>query len=581
MGACAGFLAGAAVLASTSAWAAGNEFTYQGKLQLAGQPVNDTCDFRFRLYDAAGGGVQIGAQLTAANVTVVDGIMTVDLDFGPGIFTGGNRFLEIDVRCPAGAGAYTTLSPRQPITAAPYALKSLGNTMSWVDYSGEVRTADNVGIGVGNEASQAKFHIKSSDANIPNSFLWNDDMIIEEKNNDAVLGLYAEVGKKSAITFGDTFASSAGVKWSMYRSSNTLNFEWAGSGLGQGTRLVTMNGSTVDPAFGIMTPTSPQSTFQVGTFLHVDLLDPFMGVNRSDPITGSEIFGLSQATSSYAGMYIETTNTSRAGRPFYGYAVNGASEAWTYFDAATSTWRVNASGDRFAISQSTGHVGVGTTAPAERLHVVGGTDTEIASGGYIVTGATNSSNISMDNNEIQARNNGGASILYLNHGGGNVHVGQNSGGTVRLVTPVIQITGGSDFSEMFDVGGDVDVEPGMVVVIDAENPGRLIPSTHSYDCKVAGVVSGAGGVGTGMIMAHDGTIADGEHPVALSGRVYCLVDAANGAIEPGDMLTTSDRPGHAMKATDRDRGNGSIIGKAMTSLEEGEVGLVLVLVNLQ
>jgi hypothetical protein len=62
--------------------------------------------------------------------------------------------------------------------------------------------------------------------------------------------------------------------------------------------------------------------------------------------------------------------------------------------------------------------------------------------------------------------------------------------------------------------------------------------------------------------------------------VYVLATTANGAIAPGDLLTTSDLPGYAMKATDRERSPGAIIGKAMTGLDEGE-GLVLVLVNLQ
>ena len=72
----------------------------------------------------------------------------------------------------------------------------------------------------------------------------------------------------------------------------------------------------------------------------------------------------------------------------------------------------------------------------------------------------------------------------------------------------------------------------------------------------------------------------GEMPVALAGRVYVLADASEGAIEPGDLLTTSALPGHAMKATDLTAAQGAILGKAMTSLEEG-TGLVLVLVTLQ
>jgi hypothetical protein len=81
-------------------------------------------------------------------------------------------------------------------------------------------------------------------------------------------------------------------------------------------------------------------------------------------------------------------------------------------------------------------------------------------------------------------------------------------------------------------------------------------------------------------MGQIGSVADGAHPVALSGRVYCLVDAGYGAIKPGDLITTSNTPGHGMIATDYDRARAAVIGKAMSSLDEGK-GLVLVLVNLQ
>ena len=69
--------------------------------------------------------------------------------------------------------------------------------------------------------------------------------------------------------------------------------------------------------------------------------------------------------------------------------------------------------------------------------------------------------------------------------------------------------------------------------------------------------------------------------IALSGRVWVRSDASSSAISPGDLLTTSDNPGYSMKALDRERSHGAILGKAMTSLSQGERGLVLVLVNLQ
>ncbi|MHC5109222.1 MAG: hypothetical protein ACYTHJ_05025 [Planctomycetota bacterium] len=146
---------------------------------------------------------------------------------------------------------------------------------------------------------------------------------------------------------------------------------------------------------------------------------------------------------------------------------------------------------------------------------------------------------------------------------------------------VLQILGGADLSEQFDVNEDEgEVKPGMVVSIDPDNAGELMVSRAAYDRKVAGIVSGAGGIKTGMVMGQDGTVADGDHPVALTGRVYVWADASQAAIEPGDLLTTSDTPGHAMKATDYQRAHGATLGKAMTSLPAGR-GLVLVLVSLQ
>jgi hypothetical protein len=83
-----------------------------------------------------------------------------------------------------------------------------------------------------------------------------------------------------------------------------------------------------------------------------------------------------------------------------------------------------------------------------------------------------------------------------------------------------------------------------------------------------------------MMMGQMGTKADGKHPVALTGRVYVLAEASKGAIHPGDLLTTSSTPGHAMKVANHGKAQGAILGKAMTGLSEGK-GMVLVLVSLQ
>jgi hypothetical protein len=147
-------------------------------------------------------------------------------------------------------------------------------------------------------------------------------------------------------------------------------------------------------------------------------------------------------------------------------------------------------------------------------------------------------------------------------------------------TKVLEILGGADLSERFDVDGAAELEPGTVVSIDPAHEGKLLVSSEPYDHRVAGIVSGAGGVQPGMLMGHDGTVASGAHPIALTGRVYCRVSTCNGPIVPGDLLTTSPKPGYAMRVDDPSRAQGAVLGKAMGSLARGE-GLVLVLVGLQ
>jgi hypothetical protein len=136
---------------------------------------------------------------------------------------------------------------------------------------------------------------------------------------------------------------------------------------------------------------------------------------------------------------------------------------------------------------------------------------------------------------------------------------------------------GADVSERFPT--TERVEPGAVVMIDADQPGRLCLSRGAYNTRVAGVVSGAGDIPVGAILGNLEGLEDAP-PIALSGRVWTRCDATAAGIAPGDLLTTADTPGHAMKAVDAQRRSGAVIGKAMTVLPRGEKGLVLVLVNL-
>jgi hypothetical protein len=144
------------------------------------------------------------------------------------------------------------------------------------------------------------------------------------------------------------------------------------------------------------------------------------------------------------------------------------------------------------------------------------------------------------------------------------------------VTNDVLLTG-ADCAEEFDVSGSNEPEPGTVVVIDEE--GKLRESHIAYDSKVAGVVSGAGAYRHAILLDKR---PESEHrvPVALVGKVFCKVDSQYSPVKVGDLLTTSQTPGHAMKARDSAKAFGSVIGKALEPLQAGK-GLIPILIALQ
>lgn len=113
----------------------GTAFTYQGELNFEGGPLNDTADFEFALFDTPVGGEAVGETIEFENFDVIDGIFAVQLDFGVEVFSGAAVWLEIAVRSPSGSGIFTTLSPRVPVSATPYALQTRG---IFVDDEGNV-----------------------------------------------------------------------------------------------------------------------------------------------------------------------------------------------------------------------------------------------------------------------------------------------------------------------------------------------------------------------------------------------------------------------------------------------------------
>jgi hypothetical protein len=268
-----------------------------------------------------------------------------------------------------------------------------------------------------------------------------------------------------------------------------------------------------------------------------------------------------------------------AGRVLTSDASGNAS--WQPLPPSATVWAVSGTN---IYNTNTGNVGIGTTSPASLLHV------QYASGQAGISSRGPSGDTWLpfiDGNAYIA----GANIIFRDNtnaermritGAGNVGIGTASpaakldvNGTARV--KVLEITG-ADLAEKFPT--TETLEPGTVVEIDPDNPGHLRKARGAYNKRVAGVVAGANGLSKGIVL---GNLEGSENhtPIAISGRVWVYADATHEAIEPGDLLTTSDTPGYAMKASDPSRAHGAVLGKAMTRLEKGKTGMVLVLVNLQ
>lgn len=241
----------------------------------------------------------------------------------------------------------------------------------------------------------------------------------------------------------------------------------------------------------------------------------------------------------------------------------------------------------------TGNVGINTDNPSAGLH--------IHDEDFLITDASSNDAIYLDQSgsgsagEIRIYDTDGDATITMKGaetsttgaeivlddaaGATTIWLDADYNGVGRVTTDELEIKGGSDLSEYFEMedGYDADVQPGMVVSISPGGDGKLMISSRSYDPSVAGIVSGANGVHTGLMMGQESSIAHGSTPVVLTGRAYVL---AEGPIHPGDLMTTSATPGHAMRVRSHRKARGAILGKALTALEKG-TGYVLVLVNLQ
>jgi hypothetical protein len=358
-----------AALAQTTA------FTYQGRLTDNSNPANGIYDLTFKLFDSAtvGSGAQQGATLSLTNVEVTNGTFSVQLDFGAcaSCFDGADRFLEISIK-PSGGGAFTTLEPRQALTAAPYAIKSLsaatadglsvtcvncvtGNQIASVNgsaVSGAIPVAS-VPAGSADYIQNSSNLQASSNFNISGTGAANILSAVTQYNigsnrilsNAGTNNLFAGVGAGTATTGSNNafFGQGAG-------SANVTGSQNSAFGAGANISFGVITNAT---AIGANAFVTASNSLVLGSIIGLNgaTASPNVGIGISAPQ-----FKLHVIDQSNAGLRVQTDRTGGTVASFGGFGQ-------FRIDA------VGVVGGRLTITES-GEVGLGVAAPAYKLHVV-------------------------------------------------------------------------------------------------------------------------------------------------------------------------------------------------------------------
>lgn len=287
-----------------------------------------------------------------------------------------------------------------------------------------------------------------------------------------------------------------------------------------------------------------------------------------------------------SGNSLGKVNFTIQGTPRFSIAADGTSQIignnFMEFGAGISGKEINAGKIGYDVfgTGALAFVGAGTTATNRKVHFFAEGGTQTNGPVYLETldGARN-----VEIKPTETGTDGAEIMLFNRYGTATIEIDADyADGDGRIITSELQINGGADLAEHFDVSTNASdiILPGMIVSIDTKVEGKLRISDQENDPNIVGVISGANGIKPGMLMSQTGTIAAGQYPIALAGRLYVLATDEGGPIQPGDMLTSSSKKGYAQKADSKNIKPGTIIGKAMGKMDP-HTGYVLTLVNLQ
>jgi lysophospholipase L1-like esterase len=265
--------------------AQGTAFTYQGRLNDGSNPANGNYDLRFAIYNAASGGSMAGGPMTNAATAVSNGLFTVTLDFGSGVFDGSARWLDIGVRTNGpGSPGFTTLNPRQALTPTPYAIQAAtavnATTAASVPASGIGLGTANINISgyaitASNLASSATL-TSGQIASAGDLVFTNHVQVFTNTASPQNLDLGALIrslpivpnkaagfgGGKIQLSPGTYFTSTNGFQW-----STPFMLEIAGSAYGQ-TAIVFTNWDGRTPCLSLASSYTTDGRNCLSTYIH-------------------------------------------------------------------------------------------------------------------------------------------------------------------------------------------------------------------------------------------------------------------------------------------------------------------------
>ena len=218
--------------------AQGTAFNYQGRLNDAGAPANAAYDFQFTVYNAVTNGSPVSASVTNSAVAVSNGLFSVTLDFGAGIFTGTNYWLDIGVRA-VGVTNFTGLSPRQPVLPVPYAIfangaSNLFGTLAATQLTGTLPSAQVAG----NYSGQVNF--PNATNSFSGAFVGNGALLTNLNGSQLTAGTVADARLSTNVALLNTNQTFTGVN-NFASPGNSFSGVFAGNG----AALANLNGSQV------------------------------------------------------------------------------------------------------------------------------------------------------------------------------------------------------------------------------------------------------------------------------------------------------------------------------------------------